>query len=44
MLGLAAIQDGDKKKLLRYLVFTLLLGATFLSIQVYEYIHLLKGD
>ena len=42
VLGLAAIQDGEKKKLLRYLVFTLLLGATFLSIQVYEYTHLLK--
>ena len=30
VLGLAAIQDGEKKKLLRYLVLTLLLGATFL--------------
>jgi heme/copper-type cytochrome/quinol oxidase subunit 3 len=40
VLGLAAIQDGEKKKLLRYLVLTLLLGATFLSIQVYEYTQL----
>jgi heme/copper-type cytochrome/quinol oxidase subunit 3 len=41
VLGLAAIQDGDKKKLLRYLVLTLLLGATFLSVQVFEYTQLL---
>ena len=34
VLGLAAIQDGEKKKLLRYLVLTLLLGATFLGVQV----------
>jgi heme/copper-type cytochrome/quinol oxidase subunit 3 len=41
VLGLAAIQDGEKKKLLRYLVLTLLLGATFLGVQVFEYTQLL---
>ena len=41
VLALAAIQDGDKKKLLRYLLFTLALGATFLGVQIFEYTQLL---
>ena len=41
VLALAAIQDGDKKKLLRYLLFTLALGATFLGVQIFEYTQLI---
>ncbi len=37
VLALSAIQDGDARRLLAFLVATLILGATFLSIQVYEY-------
>jgi len=43
VLGLAAIQDADKKKLLRYLVLTFALGATFLGLQIYEYAGLITS-
>ena len=38
--GLAAIQHGDQAGLKKWLVATILLGAAFVGIQVYEYIHL----
>ena len=37
VLALQSIQDGNKQRLLWFLVATLALGATFLSIQVFEY-------
>jgi heme/copper-type cytochrome/quinol oxidase subunit 3 len=37
VLGLQSIQDGDKRRLLYFLMATLALGATFLSVQVIEY-------
>jgi len=36
----AAIQEGDQKGLQRWLLATILIGATFVGIQVYEYIAL----
>ena len=36
----AAIADGDRKGLSRWLFLTVVLGATFVGVQVYEYIHL----
>jgi heme/copper-type cytochrome/quinol oxidase subunit 3 len=39
--ALAAVQDGDLRKLKLFLSMTLLGGSIFLSIQVYEYWHLL---
>ena len=36
----AAIQQGDQKGLQRWLLFTILIGATFVGVQVYEYIAL----
>ena len=36
----AAIQQGDQKGLQRWLLATILIGATFVGIQVYEYIAL----
>src|SRR6266542_3083331 len=42
--ALASVRDGDLRKLKLFLSLTLLFGATFLSIQAYEYRHLLhKG-
>jgi heme/copper-type cytochrome/quinol oxidase subunit 3 len=41
VMALAAIQDGDRKRLRNYLLATLLLGGMFFSIQMYEYRHLL---
>ena len=41
VLALSAIEEGDKKKLRNFLLATLLLGATFLSIQMFEYSHLI---
>ena len=38
----AAIQDGDPKKMRFWLLLTILGGATFVGIQVYEYIHLIE--
>jgi heme/copper-type cytochrome/quinol oxidase subunit 3 len=37
VMALSSIQDGNPRRLLAFLVATLLLGATFLSIQVIEY-------
>jgi cytochrome c oxidase subunit 3 len=37
VLALSAIQRGDKKMLTFYLLLTVLIGSTFLGIQVYEY-------
>jgi heme/copper-type cytochrome/quinol oxidase subunit 3 len=39
--ALASVRDGDLRKLKLFLSLTLLFGATFLSIQAYEYRHLL---
>jgi len=38
----AAIQDGDPKKMRFWLLMTILGGAAFVGIQVYEYIHLIE--
>ena len=38
----AAIQDGDPKKMRFWLLLTILGGASFVGIQVYEYIHLIE--
>jgi heme/copper-type cytochrome/quinol oxidase subunit 3 len=38
----AAIQDGDQRGLRRWLVATVLIGATFVGVQVYEYAHLIE--
>jgi len=39
--GLAAIQKGDQKKLVKYLALTILGGLCFLGLQVYEWSHLI---
>jgi heme/copper-type cytochrome/quinol oxidase subunit 3 len=36
----AALQQGDQGGLQRWLLATIVLGATFVGVQVYEYIHL----
>jgi heme/copper-type cytochrome/quinol oxidase subunit 3 len=41
VLGLQSIQDGNKARLLYFLMATLALGATFLSVQVIEYRNLI---
>jgi cytochrome c oxidase subunit 3 len=41
VLGLQSIQDGNKRRLLYFLMATLALGATFLSVQVIEYRNLI---
>lgn len=38
----AAIQDGDQRALLRWLIGTVLIGASFVGVQVYEYAHLIE--
>jgi len=43
VLALAAIQDGKKHKGSLFLLATVLIGSTFLSIQVYEYYQLMVG-
>ena len=43
VLGLAAIQRGDKKKLTLWLAATVTIGSVFLGIQVYEYYSLMLG-
>jgi len=43
VLALSAIQDGKKSKGSMYLLATVLIGSTFLSIQVYEYYQLMVG-
>ncbi len=42
--ALAAIERGDQTKLRLFLLATLLLGITFLSIQAFEYQHLFFGE
>jgi len=43
VLALAAIQRGDKVRLSLWLLATVLIGSTFLGIQVYEYSQLMFG-
>jgi cytochrome c oxidase subunit III len=43
VLALAAIQRGDKVKLSLWLLATILIGSTFLGIQIYEYYQLMEG-
>jgi heme/copper-type cytochrome/quinol oxidase subunit 3 len=43
VLALAAIQRGDKVRLSLWLLATILIGSTFLGIQVYEYYQLMFG-
>src|SRR5438445_424885 len=38
----ASIQDGDRQKMRFWLLMTILGGATFVGIQVYEYTHLVE--
>jgi cytochrome c oxidase subunit III len=40
--GLAALQDGDRKGLCRFLAMTILGGATFLGMQAFEWTHLIE--
>lgn len=44
VLALQAIMNGDQRKTKLFLFATLALGATFLSVQVYEYIHLITQE
>jgi heme/copper-type cytochrome/quinol oxidase subunit 3 len=41
VLGLQSIQDGDKRRLLFFLMATFALGATFLSVQIIEFHNLI---
>ena len=41
VMALAAIEDGDQKRLRNWLLLTLVLGAAFLSVQIFEYRELL---
>ena len=41
--ALTAIQKGDKRGLVRWLGLSILLGAFFVGVQVYEYIELVKA-
>jgi heme/copper-type cytochrome/quinol oxidase subunit 3 len=43
VLALAAIQRGDRRKLSLFLLATMLIGGTFLGVQVYEYYQLMVG-
>ncbi len=43
VLALAAIQDGKRAKGSMYLLATVLIGSTFLGVQVYEYYQLMIG-
>jgi heme/copper-type cytochrome/quinol oxidase subunit 3 len=42
--ALAAIQDGDRAGLKKYLGLTVLGGALFLGLQAYEWTHLITGE
>ena len=44
VLALQAIMNGDRRKSRWFLVASFALGATFLSVQVYEYIHLITQE
>jgi len=39
----ASVVDGDQQKLKLWLLLTILAGASFVSVQVYEYIHLVHN-
>ncbi len=43
VLALSAIQRDDKRRLSRWLLATILIGSTFVGIQVYEYYQLMEG-
>jgi heme/copper-type cytochrome/quinol oxidase subunit 3 len=43
VLALASIQRGNRRNLCLYLLATVLIGATFLGVQVYEYHELMRG-
>jgi cytochrome c oxidase subunit 3 len=43
VMALSAIEDGDRKRMLRWMVATFVLGATFLGIQINEY-RILIGE
>jgi heme/copper-type cytochrome/quinol oxidase subunit 3 len=43
VLALSAIQQGNKRKCSLFLLATVLIGSTFLSVQVYEYYQLMFG-
>jgi cytochrome c oxidase subunit 3 len=43
VLALSAVQQGQQRKFVLFLLATVLIGSLFLSIQVYEYYHLLWG-
>jgi heme/copper-type cytochrome/quinol oxidase subunit 3 len=42
VMALAAAEDGESRKVRNFLLLTLVLGATFLSVQVFEYRNLLS--
>jgi heme/copper-type cytochrome/quinol oxidase subunit 3 len=44
VLALSAIQNGNKARLTFFLLCTVLIGSTFLSVQVYEYYMLMRGE
>ncbi len=43
MMALEAVKSGDQKKFIRQLLWTLLLGVLFLSIQIFEYYNFIVG-
>jgi heme/copper-type cytochrome/quinol oxidase subunit 3 len=43
VLALAALQDGNVRKCSLFLLATVLIGSTFLGVQVYEYYQLMEG-
>jgi heme/copper-type cytochrome/quinol oxidase subunit 3 len=43
VLALSAIQKGDRGRMIRYLLATLVLGGVFLGVQVFEYRELMIG-
>jgi heme/copper-type cytochrome/quinol oxidase subunit 3 len=43
VLALGALQDGNRAKCSGFLLATVLIGSTFLSVQVYEYYQLMEG-
>lgn len=42
-LSVASIEQGNQRRLRNFLLLTLLFGGTFLSIQIIEYNHLIRG-
>jgi heme/copper-type cytochrome/quinol oxidase subunit 3 len=43
VLALSAVQQGNRRKLILFLLATVLIGSTFLGVQVYEYYQLMFG-